>query len=65
MKMQQFTTPTHTALIFSAEPVFSAIFAFFLAGEVLMPRGFAGAALVLVGMLFAEFSGAEENEERS
>lgn len=65
MKMQQFTTPTHTALIFSAEPVFSAIFAFFLAGEVLMPQGLAGAALVLLGMLFAEFSGTEENEARS
>lgn len=65
MKMQQFTTPTHTALIFSAEPVFSAIFAFFLAGEILMPRGLAGAALVLAGMLFAEFSGTGENELQS
>lgn len=65
MKMQQFTTPTHTALIFSAEPVFSAVFAFFLAGEILTPRGLAGAALVLSGMLFAEFSGTGGSEEGS
>lgn len=58
-KMQQFTTPTHTAIIFSSEPVFSAIFAFFLAGEVLSSRGLAGAALVLIGMLLAELSGSE------
>jgi drug/metabolite transporter (DMT)-like permease len=63
MKMQQFTTSTHTALIFSAEPVFSALFAFFLAGEILTPQGLAGAALVLSGMLFAEFSGAERSKE--
>ena len=65
MKMQQFTTPTHTALIFSTEPVFSAIFAFLLAGEILTPRGLAGAALVLLGTLFAEFSGTGGSEEGS
>lgn len=60
-KMQQFTTPTETALICSAEPVFSAVFAFFLAGEILPPRGLAGAVLVLIGMLIAEFSGPKED----
>ena len=55
-KMQQFTTPTHTALIFSMEPVFAAISAFFFAGEILTPRGLLGAGLVLAGMLIAEFS---------
>jgi len=58
-KMQQFTTPTHTALIFSMEPVFSAISAFFLAGEVLTLKGLIGAGLVLGGMLIAEFTGSE------
>lgn len=62
-KMQQFTTPTHTALILSMEPVFSALFAFLVAGEVLAPRGLAGAGLVLIGMLVAEFNGAGEKEE--
>lgn len=58
-KMQQFTTPTHTALIFSMEPVFAAISAFFLAGEMLTSRGLFGAGLVLAGMLIAEFKGSK------
>lgn len=63
-KMQQFTTPTHTALIFSMEPVFAAISAFFLAGELFTPKGLLGAGLVLVGMLIAEFTGSK-NEQPS
>jgi len=55
-KMQQFTSASHTAIIFAAEPVFSAVFAYLLAGEVLNPRGYLGAALVLSGILIAEFS---------
>ncbi|WP_034142144.1 DMT family transporter [Desulfosporosinus sp. BICA1-9] len=58
-KMQQFTTPTHTALIFSMEPVFAAISAFFFAGEILTQRGLFGAGLVLAGMLIAEFTGSK------
>ncbi|EGW38432.1 DMT family transporter [Desulfosporosinus sp. OT] len=57
-KMQQFTTSTHTALIFSMEPVFSAVTAFFLAGEVFTLKGLTGAGLVLGGMLIAEFTGS-------
>lgn len=52
--VQQYTSATHTALIFSAEPVFGAIFAWLLAGEVLLPREMAGAGLILAGMLVAE-----------
>jgi drug/metabolite transporter (DMT)-like permease len=51
---QRHTTPTHTALIFSMEPVFAAVFAFLLAGETLGARGVAGGALMLAGMLVAE-----------
>jgi len=58
-KMQQFTTPTHTALIFSMEPVFSAISAFFFAGEVFTLQGLIGAGLVFIGMLIAEFTGSK------
>lgn len=52
--LQPYTTPTHTALIFSAEPVWGAIFAYFLAGEVLTGREYLGAALIVAGMLLAE-----------
>ncbi|MBC2721323.1 DMT family transporter [Desulfosporosinus sp.] len=61
-KMQQFTSSTHTALIFSMEPVFAAISAFFLAGELLTPKGYLGAGLVLTGMLVAEFTGSKNEQ---
>lgn len=51
---QRFTTSTHTALIFAAEPVFAGLFSFLLIGEVLGPRQLAGGALILGGMLVAE-----------
>lgn len=52
--LQPYTTPTHTALIFAAEPVWGALFAYLIAGEVLTPRGYFGAALILAGMVLAE-----------
>ncbi|MCS7220725.1 MAG: DMT family transporter [Anaerolineae bacterium] len=51
---QRFTSPTHTALIFSLEPVFAALFSFFLIGETLTGRAVAGCSLILAGMLTAE-----------
>jgi drug/metabolite transporter (DMT)-like permease len=51
---QRHTTSTHTALIFSLEPVFAALFAVLFAGEVLSAREGIGGALVLGGMLAAE-----------
>lgn len=52
--VQRFTEPTHTALIFSAEPVFAAFFAWLLGGEALTLRGLLGGALVVLGMLAAQ-----------
>ncbi|HLN61823.1 MAG TPA: DMT family transporter [Symbiobacteriaceae bacterium] len=52
--LQPFTTPTHTALIFSAEPVWGAVFSFLLLGETLAAREYLGAALIVAGMLLAE-----------
>lgn len=51
---QQYTTPTHTGLIFSLEPVFAAVFAFIFVGEVLTTKGYIGAVLVLIGVLAAK-----------
>lgn len=53
-KAQRFTTPTHVALIFAMEPVFSAIFAWLLTGEVLTGRSLVGCLLILSGMVVAE-----------
>jgi drug/metabolite transporter (DMT)-like permease len=55
---QRHTTSTHTALIFSLEPVFAALFAALFAGEVLSLREGVGGALVLGGMLTAELGDA-------
>lgn len=51
---QRFTAPTHTALIFSTEPVFAALFGYLLASERLGARALAGCGLILAGMLVAE-----------
>lgn len=51
---QKFTTPMHTAIILSTEPVFAGLFGFLLLGELLGPRGLWGAALVLAGMVISE-----------
>lgn len=48
---QSFTTPEHTALIFSMEPVFGAFFAFLFLGEVLSFQASCGAILVLLSVL--------------
>ena len=52
--LQPYTTPTHTALIFSAEPVWGAVFSYLLLGETLTVRAGIGAGLILAGMLLAE-----------
>lgn len=51
---QQYTSPTHTGLIFSLEPVISAGFAFFFVGETLTLKGYLGATLILLSVLIAE-----------
>lgn len=52
--VQQYTSPARTAIVFSMEPVFGALSAWYLAGESFTQQGLWGAALVLVGMLLAE-----------
>lgn len=67
---QKYTTPTHTALIYSGEPVFAALFAYIVAGEVLSTKGIIGAILILMGMLVAEvdlkalFKSRSKSEEK-
>ena len=52
---QRFTTATHTALIFSLEPVAAGVSSYILIGEVLTPRALLGCALIFAGALTAEF----------
>ena len=51
---QQHTSATHTGLILSLEPVFSAIFAYIFLEEVLALKGYIGAVILLTGVLISE-----------
>lgn len=51
---QKYTTPTHTGLIFSLEPVFAALFAYLFMNELLPLKGYIGAILILTGVFLAE-----------
>ncbi len=55
---QQYTPPTHTALIFALEPVFAAISSWLVVGEHFQGRSLAGAGLILAGMVVSEIWGA-------
>jgi len=51
---QQHTTASHVGLIFTLEPLFSAIVAYFLAGERLGWRGYVGAVLMMASLVLME-----------
>lgn len=51
---QQYTSASHVGVIFSLEPVFAALVAYFVAGEVLKPKAYVGSALLLLGLLIME-----------
>jgi len=57
---QQFTPATHTALIFSLEPVFASMTSFLFLGERLGGRAALGGLLILAGVLISEEKGATE-----
>lgn len=61
--VQRFTTATHVALIFILEPLFAALFGWWLAGETLGVRELAGCALILAGVALSELGGAERGPE--
>ncbi len=62
--MQRFTTPTHTALIFAAEPVFGVLFGVLLANEPLTAHIIAGGSLIVFGTIASEMNWDYELAER-
>lgn len=58
--MQQFTTPTKTAIIFTMEPVSAAIYGYFAANEVLTFIQLGGAILIIFATLLAEIKFKKE-----
>jgi drug/metabolite transporter (DMT)-like permease len=55
---QRFTTPSHTGLMFTFEPVAAALLAHWVLGEGLTLRQAAGAGLILAGIVMAEIKPA-------
>ena len=55
---QRRTSATRTALAFAAEPVFAGLFGYLLAGDRLGALGWAGCAVILVGIVVSEPSAA-------
>ncbi len=53
-RAQRLTTANHAALIFSLEPFFAALFAFWILGQVLTVREWTGGLMVLAGILVSE-----------
>ncbi|TGK39227.1 DMT family transporter [Leptospira gomenensis] len=58
-KFQKFVSPTRVGIIFSLEPVFSTIIAYFLLGETSGPIRISGCAFVFGGLILAETLGKE------
>jgi len=56
---QQSTSATRTALVFTLEPVWAALFGFTLAGDRLGGVGWAGCAVIMVGILLTEPAASE------
>jgi drug/metabolite transporter (DMT)-like permease len=54
---QQYTTPSHAAILFTLEPVFAVITSYLLIHERLGGRSMIGAVLVFAGILIAELLG--------
>ncbi|NLV25263.1 MAG: DMT family transporter, partial [Deltaproteobacteria bacterium] len=52
---QKDSPPAHAALIMQMETVFAALAGWLLLGEIMTGQGIVGAALILIGMLIAQF----------
>ena len=55
-KYQKYTTPTRSAIIYSMEPPFAAIFAFFIIYERIGMMGIMGGIMILAGLIMSELS---------
>lgn len=53
-KYQKNVTPAKAGIIFSFEPIFAAVFAFFILGEKITNFGYLGAGLIMLGLLLSE-----------
>lgn len=62
---QRYTSAIHVGLIFTIEPVFSTVVAYFFAHEVLRPQGYVGAVLMLLSLVLMEIDPASLFRKRT
>ena len=60
---QQYTSANHVGVIYALEPVFSGIAAFFIAGEILLPRAYVGAVLMIASLFIMEINWPKKKGE--
>jgi len=61
LKYQKTVSPTKAGIIFSIEPIFAAVFAYFLLSEKISNFGFVGCVFIFIGVIFSEiFSRKDE-----
>ena len=61
LKYQKTVSPTKAGIIFSIEPIFAAVFAYFLLSEKISNFGLVGCVLIFIGLIFSEvFSPKDE-----
>jgi drug/metabolite transporter (DMT)-like permease len=53
-KYQKYTTPSKAGIIFSLEPIFAAIVAYFLLSEKISNFGYIGCIFIFCGLLISE-----------
>ncbi len=58
-RFQRYSTATKTAIIFSGEPIFAAMFAYLLLGEKVGLIAWIGGLLIISGMIISQRKGAE------
>ena len=51
---QQYTSASHVGVIFTLEPVFNSVVAFFIAHEILRPQAYVGGILLVASLLVME-----------
>jgi drug/metabolite transporter (DMT)-like permease len=54
LKFQKFVSPTKAGIIFSIEPIFAAVFAYFLLSEKISNFGLVGCILIFTGLIVSE-----------
>ena len=54
LKFQKFVSPTKAGIIFSIEPIFAAVFAYFLLSEKISNFGVIGCVLIFIGLIVSE-----------